>query len=67
MAETFVLATHNPGKLKEFDKIAERLGFRVITRDEAGVPHDFDVLEDGTTFEENSYIKAYAPADFPPD
>ena len=59
MAETFVLATHNPGKLKEFDKIAERLGFRVITRDEAGVPHDFDVVEDGTTFEENSYKKAH--------
>lgn len=59
MAEIFVLATHNPGKLKEFDKIAKRLGFSVITRDEAGVPHDFDVVEDGTTFEENSYKKAH--------
>ncbi len=59
MTETFVLATHNPGKLKEFDKIAKRLGFKVITRDEAGVPHDFDVVEDGTTFEENSYKKAH--------
>ncbi len=59
MSETFVLATHNPGKLREFDKIAKRLGLRVITRDEAGVPHDFDVVEDGTTFEENSYKKAH--------
>ncbi len=59
MSETFVLATHNPGKLREFDKIAKRLGFIVITRDEAGVPHDFDVVEDGTTFEENSYKKAH--------
>ena len=59
MDKTIVLSTHNKGKLVEFEGLAERLGFRIITRDEAGIPHDFDVVEDGTTFEENSYKKAY--------
>ena len=59
MDKTIVLSTHNKGKLREFEGLAERLGFTIITRDEAGIPHDFDVVEDGTTFEENSYKKAY--------
>ena len=54
-----VLSTHNKGKLREFEGLAKRLGLKIITRDEAGIPHDFDVVEDGTTFEENSYKKAY--------
>lgn len=56
---TIVVATHNKGKMKEFAALAERLGLNIITRDEAGVPHDFDVVEDGTTFEENSFKKAF--------
>ena len=63
MDKTIVLSTHNKGKLVEFEGLAERLGFRIITRDEAGIPHDFDVVEDGTTFEENSYKKAYEVMD----
>ena len=59
MKNTIVLSTHNKGKLREFEGLAKRLGFRIITRDEAGIPHDYDVVEDGTTFEENSYKKAY--------
>ena len=59
MDKTIVLSTHNKGKLKEFEGLARRWGFNLITRDEAGIPHDFDVIEDGTTFEENSYKKAY--------
>ena len=59
MDKTIVLSTHNKGKLAEFEGLAKRLGFRIITRDEAGIPHDFDVVEDGTTFEENSYKNAY--------
>jgi len=54
-----VVATHNKGKMKEFEALANKLDFDIMTRDEAGVPHDFDVVEDGTTFEENSYKKAY--------
>ena len=59
MDKTIVLSTHNKGKLKEFEGLGRRWGFNLITRDEAGIPHDFDVVEDGTTFEENSYKKAY--------
>ncbi len=59
MERTIVLSTHNKGKLAEFEGLAKRLGLKIITRDEAGIPHDFDVVEDGTTFEENSYKKAY--------
>ncbi len=59
MDRTIVLSTHNKGKLREFEGLAKRLGLKIITRDEAGIPHDFDVVEDGTTFEENSCKKAY--------
>ena len=59
MDKTIVLSTHNKGKLAEFEGLAKRLGLNIITRDEAGIPHDFDVVEDGITFEENSYKKAY--------
>ncbi len=59
MENTIVLSTHNKGKLAEFEGLAARLGLKIITRDDAGIPHDFDVVEDGTTFEENSYKKAY--------
>ncbi|MCQ2554088.1 MAG: RdgB/HAM1 family non-canonical purine NTP pyrophosphatase [Clostridia bacterium] len=60
MSEVFVAATHNKGKLKEMEAIVKKLGIDMITRDEAGVPHDYDIVEDGETLEENSYKKAYA-------
>jgi len=55
---TIVVATHNKGKMREFESLAKKLGIKMITRDEAGIPHDFDVVEDGETLEENSYKKA---------
>lgn len=57
--KTIVVATHNKGKMREFEALAKRLGLNIITRDEAGVPAEFDVVEDGTTFEENSFKKAF--------
>lgn len=54
-----ILASQNKGKIKEFNSIFEKYDFAVISRDEAGLPHD-DVEENGTTFEENSMIKAQA-------
>ena len=48
--ETIVCASHNPNKVKEIAKITKEFGFDVITRDEAGVPLLFDVIEDGKTF-----------------
>ncbi len=53
-----VLASNNPGKLKEMNAILSSLGMEVISQREAG--YDLDVEENGTTFEENSYLKAHA-------
>ena len=56
MAQTIVIATKNKGKVVEIEKIMAGLGLSFITQDEAGV-HE-DIVEDGTTFEENSWKKA---------
>ena len=53
-----VLASKNPHKLVEISKITEKFGFELILQSELGV--DIDVEETGTTFEENSYLKAEA-------
>jgi len=57
--ETIVCASHNPNKVREIEKITKQYGLNVITRDEAGVPLLFDVIEDGKTFADNSYKKAF--------
>jgi len=51
-----IAATKNKNKLREFGQILE--GFEIISQEEAGV--DIDVEETGTTFEENSMLKAKA-------
>ena len=53
-----VLASKNPHKLVEIDAITRKLGIELILQSELGV--DIDVEETGTTFEENSFIKANA-------
>ena len=53
-----VLASKNPHKLVEISKITEKFGFELVLQSELGV--DLDVEENGTTFEENSLIKAKA-------
>ena len=53
-----VLASKNEKKLKEMDEILSALGIEVISEAQAGV--DVDVEETGTTFEENSLLKARA-------
>ena len=53
-----VLASKNPHKLVEISKITEKFGFELVLQSELGV--DIDVEETGTTFEENSFIKAEA-------
>ena len=58
MAEKFVLATHNPGKLAEMKAILSGLGVEVVSPAEAGV--EVDVEETGTTFAENAMLKAKA-------
>ena len=53
-----VLASKNKHKLEEISKITEKFGFKLVLQSELGV--DIDVEETGTTFEENSFIKAEA-------
>ena len=53
-----VLASKNPHKLVEISKITEKFGFELVLQSELGV--DIDVEETGTTFEENSLLKAEA-------
>ena len=51
-----IAATKNKNKLREFGEILK--GFEIISQEEAGI--DIDVEETGTTFEENSLLKAKA-------
>lgn len=51
-----IAATKNKNKLREFSEILK--DYEVISQEEAGI--DIDVVEDGETFEENSYLKAKA-------
>ncbi len=53
-----VLASKNPHKLREISKITEKFDIELILQSELGI--DIDVEETGTTFEENSLLKAEA-------
>ena len=53
-----VLASKNKHKLEEISRITEKFGFELVLQSELGI--DLDVEENGTTFEENSLIKAEA-------
>lgn len=53
-----VLASKNPHKLQELQAILGGLGIEVVLESELGL--DIDVEENGTTFEENSRLKAEA-------
>ena len=53
-----VLASKNKHKLVEISQITEKFGMELVLQSELGV--DIDVEETGTTFEENSFLKAEA-------
>ncbi|KAB2763728.1 RdgB/HAM1 family non-canonical purine NTP pyrophosphatase [Brucella anthropi] len=55
-----IVASHNAGKLKEFDGLIGPFGFEVSSVAALGLP---EPDETGTTFEENAYIKALAAAE----
>lgn len=55
---TVVAATQNRHKIEEIEAITKEFDINIISRQEAGVP-DVEIVEDGTTFEENSYKKAF--------
>lgn len=50
-----VIATSNPGKIREIARLLDGLGIEIVAQSEFGVP---DADETGTTFAENSLIKA---------
>ena len=53
-----VLASKNKHKLVEISKITEQFDMELVLQSELGM--DIDVEETGTTFEENSFLKAEA-------
>lgn len=54
--ETILFATKNKGKIKEINAILADMDVQVISMEDAGIT--IDVVEDGTTFEENAMKKA---------
>lgn len=64
MARTFtggklVIASHNPGKVREIGELLAPFGAEVISASELGLP---EPVEDGDTFVANAEIKAIAAA-----
>lgn len=55
-----IFATGNENKLKEIREIMSDVDAQIISMKEAGI--ETDIVEDGTTFEENAVIKASAIA-----
>jgi XTP/dITP diphosphohydrolase len=59
-SETLVIATHNPGKLKEISALLAPYGVNCISAGSLGLP---EPAETGATFVENALIKARAAAE----
>lgn len=55
-----VLASHNPGKLREFDALMAPFGYDVVSAGSLDLP---EPEETGTTFEANAELKARAAAE----
>lgn len=56
--EKLIFATGNENKMKEIRMILADCGYEILSMKQAGI--DIDIVEDGTTFEENAIIKATA-------
>jgi len=56
---TLVVASHNPGKVREIGELLEPFGLEVISAGELGLP---EPEETGTTFIANAELKALAAA-----
>ncbi|HEY9011181.1 MAG TPA: non-canonical purine NTP pyrophosphatase, partial [Devosia sp.] len=57
--DRLVLATHNAGKLREFQELLDGFGLDIVSAGELSLP---EPDETGTTFAENARIKAHAAA-----
>ena len=53
-----IIASNNQGKIREFKKMLEPMGYTVLSQSEAGI--NLEVEETGTTFKENATLKAEA-------
>ncbi len=58
--DKIIFATANEGKMREIREIFKDAPYSVVSMKEAGITAD--IVEDGTTFEENALIKARAVA-----
>ena len=52
-----IIATHNPGKLREIAQLFEPFGVKALSAGELGLP---EPMEDGLTFTANAEVKARA-------
>jgi len=59
-----VIASKNPGKIKEFERLLLEHASDITVLGLADFPNLPDVAETGLTFEENSLLKAHAIANF---
>lgn len=57
--KTFLIASKNKGKIKEFSRILAPLGIKIVTESDANITLD-DIEETGLTFYENARAKALA-------
>ena len=62
MNRRIIFATGNQNKMIEIRQILGDLGWDILSMKEAGI--SADIIEDGTTFEENALIKAQAVAEY---
>jgi XTP/dITP diphosphohydrolase len=60
MKKRIIFATGNAGKMREIREILADMDVEILSMKEAGIT--VDIVEDGTTFEENAIIKAKAIA-----
>lgn len=60
IGERLVVATHNPGKLREIAALVEPLGINCVSAEELGLPEPDEI---GVTFADNANLKAREAAD----
>lgn len=58
MKQRLIFATGNQDKMREIREILGDKDYEILSMKEAGI--DLDIIEDGSTFEENAMIKAKA-------
>jgi XTP/dITP diphosphohydrolase len=60
IGDKLVIATHNPGKLREIAELLEPLGMKCLSAEELGLPEPEEI---GNSFADNADLKAREAAD----